>query len=217
MVFSGLSALVIDNVADGGETVRVSARTRDVPVPCPVCGVVTERVHGYHDRTLRDVPVDGRQVVLRARIRRLVCPVLGCRRQTFREQVPGLLERHRRRTTRLTGQLSEVVKELCGRASARLARSLAVPFSYATALRLLRRVPVPVVQIPRVIGVDDFALRRRHSYATIIIDAQTGQRVEVLPGREAATLEAWLREHPGIEAVCRDGSATYAEASHLHV
>ncbi len=62
------------------------------------------------------------------------------------------------------------------------------------------------------IGVDDFALRRRHSYATIIINAETGQRVEVLPGREAATLEAWLRGHPGIETVCRDGSATYAEA-----
>ncbi|KPI13387.1 transposase IS204/IS1001/IS1096/IS1165 family protein [Actinobacteria bacterium OV450] len=177
-----------------------------------MCGVVTGRVHGYHSRTVRDVPVDGRQVVVRVRIRRLVCPVLGCRRQTFREQVPGLLERHQRRTTRLTGQLSELVKELCGRASARLARSLAVPVSYASALRLLRRVPVPEVRIPQVIGVDDFALRRRHSYATIIINAETGERIEVLPGREAATLEAWLRGHPGIEAVCRDGSATYAEA-----
>ncbi|WP_425588713.1 ISL3 family transposase [Streptomyces sanyensis] len=187
-VFSGLSALVIEDVADGGEIVRVSARTRDVPVPCPLCGVVTGRVHGYHGRTVRDVPVDGRQVVVRVRIRRLVCPVLGCRRQTFREQVPG------------------------GRASARLTRSLAVPLSYASALRLLRRVPLPAVRIPRVIGVDDFALRRRHSYATIIINAETGQRIEVLPDREAATLEAWLRGHPGIEAVCRDGSATYAEA-----
>ncbi|MGK5451480.1 ISL3 family transposase, partial [Streptomyces radiopugnans] len=211
-VFSGLSALVIEDVADSGEVVRVSARTRDVPVPCPVCGVVTGRVHAYHGRTVRDVPIDGRQVVVRVRIRRLVCPVLGCRRQTFREQVPGLLERHQRRTTRLTGQLSELVKELCGRASARLAKSLAMPLSYASALRLLRRVPVPVVHIPRVIGVDDFALRRRHSYATIIIDAETGQRIEVLPGREAAALETWLRTHPSIEAVCRDGSTTYAEA-----
>ncbi|WP_263974390.1 hypothetical protein [Streptomyces triticiradicis] len=92
---------------------------------------------------MRDVPLDGRQVVVRVRIRRLVCPVMGCRRQTFREQVPGLLERYQRRTTRLTGQLSELVKELCGRASARVARSLAVPVSYASALRLLRRVPVP--------------------------------------------------------------------------
>lgn len=37
-------------------------------------------------------------------------------------------------------------------------------------------------------------------------------RVEVLADRERATLESWLREHPGAEVVCHDGSATYAEA-----
>ncbi len=114
------------------------------PFPVRCAGVLTGRIHGYHGRTVRDVPVDGRQVVVRVRIRRLVCPVRDCGRQTFREQVPGLLERHQRRTTRLTNQLSELVKELCGRASARLTRSLAMPVSYASALRLLRRVPLPV-------------------------------------------------------------------------
>jgi hypothetical protein len=105
-----------------------------------------------------------------------------------------------------------VVKELCGRAASRLTRFLATPLSYATALRLLRRIALPTVRSPRVIGVDDFALRRRHRYATIIIDAETGERVDVLPDREAATLEAWLRGKKGVEVVCRDGSATYAEA-----
>lgn len=56
-----------------------------------------------------------------------------------------------------------------------------------------------------------FALRRRHRYATVIIDAETHERIDVLPGRTADTLEAWLREQPGIEIMCRDGSATYAE------
>jgi transposase len=79
-------------------------------------------------------------------------------------------------------------------------------------LRLLRDIPSPTAQIPRVIGVDDFALRRRHRYATIITGAETGERVDVLPDREAATLTAWLRGKQGIEAICRDGSATYAEA-----
>nr|WP_107081879.1 ISL3 family transposase [Streptomyces sp. SBT349] len=211
-MFSGLSALVVEGVADDGEVIRVIARTRDVPVPCPVCGAPTGKVHGYHLRTVTDVPVDGRQVVVRVRVRRLVCRVLGCRRQTFREQVPGLIERLQRRTTRLTRQVSQVVKELCGRAASRLSQFLATPFSYATALRLLRRIPSPAVRVPRVIGVDDFALRRRHRYATIIIDVETGQRVEVLPDREATTLEAWLRGKTGIEVVCRDGSASYAEA-----
>ncbi len=212
-VFSGLSDLVIEDVVDGGDAVVVTARTRDVAVPCPVCGAPTAKVHGYHHRTVADVPVDARQVVVHLRVRRLVCPVLGCRRQTFREQIPGLLERHQRRTVRLAGQIAEVARELCGRATARLAAWLAVPVSRSTALRHLWRLPAPKLPVPQVIGVDDFALRRRRRYATIITDAETGRRVTVLPDREAATLESWLLEHgSGVEVVCRDGSATYAEA-----
>ncbi|MFG2424176.1 FAD-dependent oxidoreductase [Streptomyces sp. NPDC048448] len=101
---------------------------------------------------MADVPVDGWRAVVRIRVRRLVCPVLGCRRQTFREQVPRLIERLQRRTTRLTRQVSEVVKELCGRAASRLTRSrfLATPLSYATVLRLPRRIALPTVRSPRV-------------------------------------------------------------------
>ncbi|WP_209439598.1 transposase family protein, partial [Kitasatospora phosalacinea] len=76
-----------------GKVIRVSARTRDDPVPCPVCGRPTGRVHGFHGRRVADLPVDGRRVVVSVRLRRLVCPVLGCPRQTFREQVPGVVER----------------------------------------------------------------------------------------------------------------------------
>lgn len=46
----------------------------------------------------------------------------------------------------------------------------------------------------------------------MIIDAETGERIDVLPDRTSQTLAAWLREHPGAEYVCRDGSATYGEA-----
>ncbi|MET7844487.1 ISL3 family transposase [Streptomyces sp. NPDC005356] len=211
-MFSGLSALVVEDVTGDGDEVMVTARIRDVAVPCPVCRTPAARVHGYHRRTVRDVPVDGRPVVVHLRVRRLVCPVLGCSQQVFREQIPGLLKRHQRRTVRLAAQISQVARELCGRAAARLAGLLAVPVSRSTALRHLRRLPLPKQAIPRVIGVDDFALRRRHRYATIITDATTGRRVEVLPDREAATLESWLSEHPGVEVVCRDGSQSYAEA-----
>lgn len=84
--------------------------------------------------------------------------------------------------------------------------------SRSTALRMLMRKAAPPLRVPRVLGIDDFALKRRHRYATVIIDAETGERIDVLPDRTAQTLVAWLREHPGAEYVCRDGSGSYGEA-----
>ena len=50
-VFSGLSALVIEDVEDAGEMIVVQARTRGGAAACPGCGAQTGRVHGYHERT----------------------------------------------------------------------------------------------------------------------------------------------------------------------
>jgi transposase len=213
IVFSGLSSLVIEDVADQDGVIVVRARTPGGPVPCPGCDGLTGHVHGYYQRTVADVPADGRPVVLHIRVRRMRCPALDCPVQTFREQVPGVLDRYQRRTTRLAAQVGGVARQLAGRAGAALLAVLGVPLSRHTSLRALLRIPLPEVTVPRVLGVDDFALRRSQVYATILIDAETGTRVDVLPGRTADVVEAWLREHPGVQIICRDGSGAYAEAA----
>jgi transposase len=135
-VLSGLSPLVVVDVADEGQRIVVRARTPREAAVCPVCGASPGRVHGYQLRTVADVPVDGRRVVVRVRVRRLVCPTRGCL-QTFREQMPGVLERYQRRTARPTRQVKAVVRESAGRAASRLLVLLAAGLSRHTALRAL--------------------------------------------------------------------------------
>jgi transposase len=57
----------------------VRARTRDAAVACPGCGTETARLHGYHDRTVADVPVGGRRVQVLVRARRLVSLIAAWR------------------------------------------------------------------------------------------------------------------------------------------
>ncbi|MGW0886202.1 hypothetical protein [Streptomyces sp. NPDC002671] len=81
------------------------------------------------------------------------------------------------------------------------------PLSRTSVLFQLMRVPLPATVTPRVLDVDDFALYE-DLYATLLVDGDTLLPIPLWEGRDAAGLAAWLRRHPGVEVVCRDGSVT---------
>lgn len=210
MLLPGL-CLEDSQIADERIVLRLSSTQTNAE--CPVCSQTSSAVHSQYGRKLADLPWSGIPVVLRMNVRKFFCRNRSCKRKIFTERLPRVTIPYGRQTNRLREEQRQLGLECGGAVAARTAQRQGFPASAKTHLRRVCQTTLPQIATPRHLGIDDWAMRKGHTYGTLLVDLEQHRPVDLLPDRSAATLEYWLHAHPGIEIITRDRAYDYAEGA----
>lgn len=203
----------VDAIASTGpDQLHIDVRGIRPAGRCPECGRASRAVHSRYRRHPSDLPSLEHRIKIVLRVRRFYCRNPRCARRTFAERLSKLVLPHARRTCRLAAAQGRVGVALGGEAGARLLRHLAMPTSADTLLRLVRLMPLPKVDAPRIVAVDDWAICKGRTYGTVVVDLKHRRVIDLLPDRTSATVARWLRQRPGVEVVPSAGIPLAAPA-----
>lgn len=179
---------------------------------CPNCGFTSDHRHSTYERVLQDVPFLGNKTTyLHVTAYTYDCINPECKIKTFTEPLP-FAHGYQQHTDSLNILIIAVSTHFSDNGSACILQEAGININYKVIQRL--RDKIEIVDNPDVefVGIDDVATLKGHKYSTAVYDMTDHHLIALLDGRDSETLKEWLRAHPKITRVSRDGATAYASA-----
>lgn len=208
------SSLQITEVKEERALLRIHMRSETKTCKCPACHQVSSKYHGTYTRKVQDLPILGKQVWLEITAHEYECENPSCNITTIAETYGGFLDHYSRMTERCADLVATLALETSCEGCARICKEMGIRISGDSVIRLLtKRFQLQEeVKCGSIIGVDDFAFKKRHTYGTIIVDGTTHAPVAILDGRDGQSLKEWLARNKQVKTVTRDRASAYAAA-----
>ena len=205
--------LNITNIQEYGKQILIQMKSISKDCRCPKCGYITDKYHGTYIRKVQDLPILGKMVQLEICPYEYECINNDCEVTTFDETFDGFLNTYSRMTERCADFICTLAMESSCEGCARICKALGIKVSGDTVIRLLLRKYeyLPGPEVGDVIGVDDFAYKKRHTYGTIIVNKENHEPISLLNGRNGDALRNWLQNNKHIKVVTRDRESAYAK------
>lgn len=178
---------------------------------CPCCGRRSTAVHSHRLRKIQCTELLGSRTLLILDVRHFFCRNKKCGRTIFSEPLAMTLP-YGRNTHEVEKRirheaLNQTARKACGTLA--MQHIQVSQSSLIRALRLMGSVN-PEVRTSGYVGIDDFAKLKGHKYMCVIADHHTRLPLAVFDSRYGQEIIDWLRAHPEIKVVTRDGSQSYA-------
>jgi len=206
------SDLIVHEVDYEGDSFKMYATSSLDHGICPYCGHLSHSVHSRYVRTIQDLSILGRRVIMRLGVRKFFCHNQDCRRKTFAEQPGDEVFRYRRRTCRCERVVARHGISVSSSSASRLLGHMGIHISSSTVLRDVHRMRPSDYKDVEQVGVDDWAWQKGVTYGSIIIDLENGWVIDLLGDRETESFRMWMEQHQEVRLVSRDRSTDYSSA-----
>lgn len=212
----GLYSLKCTRVQYKGKTIILHTVSKQPKTFCPHCKQLSLVKNGFRLRDFVSLPIGPRKVLIRMKVQRYKCRSCGYDGQ---EKIPfasaGKSYTHRFAKYVVDLLKSMTIKDVALRLGVSWDTIKDIHQSY------LKRKYTPVkLKGVRRIGIDEFAIKKGHSYQTIVVDLDTGRIIHVGQGKGIDALEGFWkrvkRQRVNIEHIATDLSPAFTASILQH-